>query len=60
MVAYCFCLILLFGISPSQNSRHFADNISKCIPMDAKFGISIQISLKYVHKGLIDNKPLLV
>ena len=32
-----------------------ADDIFKCISMKAKFCILIQISLKFVSKGLIDN-----
>ena len=45
---------------PGQNGRHFADNIFKCIFLNEKFDISIRISLKFVHKGPIDNKPALV
>ena len=37
-----------------QNGRHFADDIFKCIFMNGKFCISIQISLKFVPKGLTD------
>ena len=45
---------------PGQNGRHFADDICKCIFMNEKFCILIQISLKFVPKGLIDNKTALV
>ena len=45
---------------PRQNGRHFADNIFKCIFMNEKFCILIRISLKFVPKGLIDNKSALV
>ena len=45
---------------PEQNGCHFADDISKCISMNEKFCISIQISLKFVPKGLINNIPTLV
>ena len=38
----------------------FADDILKCIFMNEKFCISIQISLKFVPKGPIDNKSALV
>ena len=41
---------------PGQNGHHFAD-IFKCIFMNQKFCISIRISLKFVHKGPIDNIP---
>ena len=33
---------------PGQNGDHFADDIFKCIFMNEKFCISIQISLKFV------------
>ena len=38
---------------PGQNGCHFADNILKCIFMNEKFCISIQISLKFIPKGPI-------
>ena len=38
----------------------FTDDIFKCIFMCEKFGISIQISLKFVPKVPIDNKSALV
>ena len=38
----------------------FAVDIFKCIFMNEKFRISIQISLKFVTKGPIDNKSALV
>ena len=38
----------------------FADDIFKCIFLNEKFCISIWISLKFVPKGLIDNKSALV
>ena len=45
---------------PGQNGRHFADDIFKYIFVNEKFCISIQISLKFFHKGPIDNNPALV
>ena len=45
---------------PGQNGCHFADNIFKCIFVNEKFCILIQISLKFVLKGEIDNKSALV
>ena len=36
-----------------------ADDIFKCIFMDEKCCISIQISMKFVPKGPIDNKSAL-
>ena len=34
--------------APTQNGRHFADDILKCILMNEKFCILIKISLKFV------------
>ena len=45
---------------PGQNGRHFADDVFKYILLNKKFCILIQISLKFVHKGPIDNKWALV
>ena len=45
---------------PGQNGRHFPDNIFKSIFINEKYCILIQISLKFVPKGLIDNKAVLV
>ena len=42
--------------SPGQNGRQFANNIFKCIIVNEKFCILIQISLKFVSKGPIDKK----
>ena len=48
--------ILVFNPStPGQNGCHFADNIFKCIFVNEKFCIPIQISLKFVPKDPIDN-----
>ena len=45
---------------PGQNGRHFADDIFKCISLNEKFCILNQLWLKFVPKGLIDNKWALV
>ena len=45
---------------PGQNGRHFADAIFKCIFMNENVWISFTISLKFVSKVPIDNKPALV
>ena len=45
---------------PGQNGRHFPDDIFKCIFMNEKFWISIQISLNFVPRGPIDNTWALV
>ena len=45
---------------PGQNGCHFPEDIFKCIFMNEKFCIVIQISLKFVPKGPINNIPALV
>ena len=40
---------------PGQNGLHFADDIFECIFMNDRFCILIQISPKFVPKGLVDN-----
>ena len=48
------------SLSPRQNGRHFADDIFKCIFLNANVRISIKISLNFVPKGSINNIPSLV
>ena len=69
---YLLCCVLLWlyfhwsmfhvvnTLRPRQNGHHFANNIFKCIFMDEKFYILLRISLKFVPKGSIENKPALV
>ena len=45
---------------PGQNGHHFTDHIFKCIFLNENIRISIQILLKFVPKGPIDNKQALV
>ena len=45
---------------PGQNGGHFADDSFKGIFMNEKFFFSIQISLKFVPKSLIDNNAALI
>ena len=45
---------------PRQNGRHFADDTFIRIFMNENVRISINISLKFVTKGLINNIPALV
>ena len=45
---------------PRQNGRHFADDTFIRIFMNENVRISINISLKFVPKGLINNIPALV
>ena len=47
-------------LRPRQNGRHFADDILKCIFWNENVTIPIEISLKSVPKGPIDNIPVLV
>ena len=45
---------------PRKNGRHFADDTFKRIFMNENVRISINISLKFVPKGLINIVPALV
>ena len=47
-------------LRPNQNGRHFADDILKCIFLNENTWILIEISLKFVPKGSINNIPALV
>ena len=47
-------------LRPRQNGRHFTDNILKCIFLNENAWIPIEILLKFVPKGPIDNIPALV
>ena len=39
-----------------QKGQYWADNILKCILLNEKFYILIEISLKFVPGGVIDNQ----
>ena len=43
-----------------QNGHHLADDLFKYIFLNENVWISIEISLKFVHKGPINNIPALV
>ena len=45
---------------PWQNGRQITDDILKCVFMNEKLYILIQISLKFFGKGQIDNESALV
>ena len=47
-------------LSPRQNGRHFPDDIFKCTFLNDIMLISIDISLKFVPEGPINNIPALV
>ena len=51
---------LLNTLRLKQNGRHFTDDTFKRIFLNENVGISIKISLKFVHKGPINNIPALV
>ena len=48
------------SLRPRQNGRHFADAIFKCIFLNENVWIPINISMKFVPKGPINNIPALV
>ena len=51
---------LIITLRPRQDGRHFADDIFKCVFLNENISISINISLKFVPKGPINNIPALV
>ena len=53
--------VLTFNSSPlGQNGCQLADDIFKRIFLNENIRISIQVSLKFVPEGPIDNNPALV
>ena len=46
-------------LRPRQDGRHFPDDMFKCIFLNEIVWIPIQISLKFVPKGSINNNPAL-
>ena len=53
-------LELFNTLRPRQDGRHYPDDIFKCIFLNENVWISIEISLKFVPKGPINNIPSLV
>ena len=53
-------IVFLNTLRPRQNGRHFRDDSFKWIILDENVWISIEVSLKFVPKGLINNIPALV
>ena len=47
-------------LRPRRNGRHFSDDVLKSIFFNENVWIPIEISLKFVPKGQIDNIPALV
>ena len=56
-ISYSFMIVNT--LTPSQNDRHFSEDIFKCILLNENVWISIKISLKVVPKGPINNIPTL-
>ena len=52
--------ICINTLRPRQNGCLMADDTFKRICLNENVGISIKISLKFVHKGPINNIPALV
>ena len=52
--------ILFNSLKPRQNRRHFADDLLKCNFFNENVWILIEVSLKCVPKGPINNNPALV
>ena len=59
-MAAIFFRLCINSFRPGQNGHHFPDDVFKCIFVNEKICILIQISLKFVPKGPIDNIPALV
>ena len=56
-----FLLVQAYNtLGPGEIDHHFADDIFKCIFLNANVSISIEISLKFIPKGLINYIPSLV
>ena len=52
--------LVINTLRPRQNGRHFPDDIFKSIFLNENVWISIEISLKFVPRGEINNIPALV
>ena len=64
-MAYCKVGVIplryvLTRLPPGQNGRHFTDDIFEYIFMNDKFCILIEVSVKFVLEGHIDNQTALV
>ena len=55
-----FNMFPVYLISPGENGRHFEVDNFRCIFVNEKFIILIEISLKFAPKGPFDNNPALV
>ena len=65
LLAHCFVRVIVLRYvlklnCPGQNDLHFANDIFRCNFVNEKFCMLIEISLKFVPKGSVDNNPALV
>ena len=58
--SFVWPVLLVNTLRPRQNRRHFADDIFKCIFLNENVWITVEISLKFVPKGPINNMATLV
>ena len=54
------CYHVISTLNPRQNGIHSADDTLKSILLYDKYSILIQISLKFIHRGLIYDMSALV
>ena len=58
--AHDFYFVMINTLRPRQNGRHFADDTFKRIFANENVRILIEISLKFVPEGPINNIPAMV
>ena len=56
----CSKILVLNKLRPRQNGRHFANDILQYIMLNEKYPLSIEIILRFVPRGIIDNRAVLV
>ena len=59
LISFDYVLVSLLTTQDLLNGCHFAGDIIKFIFLNRKCSIVIQISLKFVRKGRIDNKVII-
>ena len=52
--------VMIITLRPRQNGCYFVDSILKFIFFNENCSLLFQISLIYVHKGLIEDEPALI
>ena len=60
VIGATFVHVYLLLYTLKQNGRHFPDDIFKSIFLNENVSISIEISLMFIPKGLINDIPALV